>query len=461
MLGVLIRREILAHVLSLRFAVTFALFIVLIFASIFVTVSAHRQDREEFEARGRANRDHLTDILGEKDEERLWDRLFWDEGVDHAVPPVPLAWLGQGLSLAWPATLNTTSDGARSVDPGLTRNPLLGLLRVPDFVYIVNAVLSLLAILFMFDAVCGEKESGTLRLVLSNAVPRHEILLSKWIAGYAVLMIPFTIAVAGGLGYAWVRGAWEPTADVLARVLALVAVAAFYVAAFFNISLFVSTTAFRPATALLVCLLVWVASIIVLPNLGPVTARILRPTPSRKSIDTAKRVVDQEIDLKIQRLTLTSGELSYGSSVSRSKEKLDQERGERKRELDAYYQARLDEQLDLARTLGRLSPAACWTYAAVALTGTGPAAYDRFRRARETLSTQFTTYVDDMVRKADRTQWRERPKVVPEEIPTLHLSFPSTAEAFGSALDDLLILLIVGVAFFMLAFVFFLRYDAR
>ena len=461
MLGVLIRREILAHVLSLRFAVTFVLFILLIFASLFVTVNAHRQDREEYDARVRASRDHLADILAEKDEERMWDRLFWDEGVDYAAQPPPLAWLGQGLSQAWPGALSTTSEGARSVDRGLTRNPLLGLLRVPDFVYIVNAVLSLLAILFMFDSVCGEKESGTLRLVLSNPVPRHLILLGKWIAGYTVLMVPFLIAVAGGLGYAWVRGALAPSADAFARVLALVAVAALYVAAFFNISLFVSATTFRPATALLVCLLVWVAAIIVIPNLGPVTAHILRPTPSRKSIDTAKRAVDQEMDLKIQRLTLTSGELAYGSTVEHSKEKLEQERRQRKREFDAYYQARQDEQLDLARTLGRLSPAACWTYAAVALAGTGPAAYERFRRARETLSTQFASYVESMVAQAQKMQWRERPKIRAEEIPAFRPAFPDTADAFGSALNDMLILLIVSVAFFMLGFLFFVRYDAR
>ena len=461
MLAVLIRREILAHVLSLRFAVTFVLFVLLVFASIYVTANAHQQDAAEYQARVRADRDHLSDILGEKDEERMWDRLFWDEGTQDAVPLAPLAWLGQGLSPAWPVALVTTSDGSASVDRGVTRNPLLGLLRVPDFVYIVNAILSLLAILFVFDSVCGEKESGTLRLVLSNAVPRHLVLLSKWIGGYVVLMLPFLIAVGGGLGYAWVRGVFEPSAGNLERVLALMLVAALYIAVFFNISLFISTTTFRATTSLLVCLLVWVASILVIPNLGPVTARILRPTPSHKSIDTAKRAIDQEMDLKLQRLTLVSGELSYGSTVELSREKLEQERKARKRELDTYYQARQDEQLDLARTLGRLSPAASWTYAAVALTGTGPAAYDRFRRARETLNAAYSAYVESMVKQAEKTQWKERPKIHPEDVPSLRLAFPDAAEAFQSALNDVLILAILNVVFFMLAFVFFLRYDVR
>jgi ABC-type transport system involved in multi-copper enzyme maturation permease subunit len=153
---------------------------------------------------------------------------------------------------------------------------------------VVSAILSLLAILFMFDSICGEKESGTLRLVLSNAVPRYLVLLSKCVAGYVVLMVPFLIAVAGGLGYAWVRGVFEPDAANLGRVGAMIMVAALYIAVFFNISLFVSTTTFRPTTSLLVCLLVWVACIMVVPNLGPVTARIIKPAPSHKSVEALR-----------------------------------------------------------------------------------------------------------------------------------------------------------------------------
>jgi hypothetical protein len=125
----LIRREILGHVLSLRFAVTFVLFILLVFASLYVTVNAHRQESAEYEARIRANRDRLADILAEKDEDRMRSLLLWDEGVQYAIPVAPLAWLGQGLSQACPAALNTSWREAQSVDRGLTRNPLLGLMR--------------------------------------------------------------------------------------------------------------------------------------------------------------------------------------------------------------------------------------------------------------------------------------------------------------------------------------------
>ena len=48
-----------------------------------------------------------------------------------------------------PAGIKTTNENTDTIDRGVTRNPLLGLLPSPDFVYVVNVVLSLLAILFI------------------------------------------------------------------------------------------------------------------------------------------------------------------------------------------------------------------------------------------------------------------------------------------------------------------------
>jgi len=262
MLLLLIRKEILSHVLSLRFGVTFMLFIVLIFAGIYVTVNEYQLDLQRYHARVRVYQQKLDDILAEEDPEGAqgWiRRLFYNEGISTAMPVAPLAWLGQGLQSSMPAGVRTTEEHIRIIDPGVTRNPLLSLLPTPDFVYIVNVVLSLLAILFMFDAVCGEKEAGTLRLQLSNSVGRHLILLSKWIGGYIVLMIPFLLATAGSILYAYAGGALQASADNISRILIIALLACVYIAVFFNLSLFVSTTTHNSATALLVCLLIWVA----------------------------------------------------------------------------------------------------------------------------------------------------------------------------------------------------------
>jgi ABC-type transport system involved in multi-copper enzyme maturation permease subunit len=63
--------------------------------------------------------------------------------------------------------------------------------------------------MFVFDAICGEKERGTLKVLLSNSVPRDLVLLGKWIGGYISLAIPFLIALLGGIAYVYITGALQ------------------------------------------------------------------------------------------------------------------------------------------------------------------------------------------------------------------------------------------------------------
>ena len=47
------------------------------------------------------------------------------------------------------------------------------------------------------------------------------------------------------------------------------------------------------------------------------------------------------------------------------------------------------------------------------------------------------------------------------EVPTLRVTAPKLGEALKSTVNDILILGILNVVFFMVAFVCFLRYDVR
>jgi len=457
MLGLMIRKEITSHVLTLRFGVTFILFIVLIFASIYVSVGEYRRAGAEGAAQRRAGENQLADLLGEDDFRRRVNRFYVFGRLD-AVPVAPLSWLAQGLQPGYPIAINTRPGESSDVNRGLTRNPLLGLLRVPDFVYIVSVVLSLLAILFMFDAVCGEKESGTLRLLLSNAVPRHTVLLGKWIGGYVVLIVPFLIATAGGVGYAWASGVFRPTGEELARTLLIVAVACLYIAVFFNVSLFLSTTTRRAPTALLLCLLVWVAFILVIPNLAPVTAKILLPTTSQRKIEEEKRAVDQDIRLLMDQLML-SGQVSYGKEMEQARERLMKERDRRKKKWDDFHDAERRAQLGLAGILGRLSPSASWTYGSASLANTGPTAAEQLHNGRQKTLVAMGKFINDLWRSRRNSPSGEWPAFTADEVPRLQVRAPEFAEAANGALNDALILVILNVAFFMLAFAFFVRYD--
>jgi len=56
----LLRKEIVSHVLTLRFGVTFILFLLLVFASAYVTTNEYRRDLDEALAANRAAHEKRT-----------------------------------------------------------------------------------------------------------------------------------------------------------------------------------------------------------------------------------------------------------------------------------------------------------------------------------------------------------------------------------------------------------------
>ena len=69
-------------------------------------------------------------------------------------------------------------------------NPIMDIFSSIDIIFIFEVVLSLLALIFAYDALAGEYEGGTLRLVLTHPVGRGHILLAKYMSAMLCLLVP-------------------------------------------------------------------------------------------------------------------------------------------------------------------------------------------------------------------------------------------------------------------------------
>jgi len=56
-------------------------------------------------------------------------------------------------------------------------------------------VLSLLALLFTYDAIAGERETGTMRLTMSHPVRRGNILAAKYLGAMTCLILPLIMSL--------------------------------------------------------------------------------------------------------------------------------------------------------------------------------------------------------------------------------------------------------------------------
>ena len=326
--------------------------------------------------------------------------------------------------------------------------------------YITNIVLSLLALLFVFDAVCGEKERGTLKIMLANSVPRDTVLLAKWIGGYLSVAAPFTVASFGGFAYVSLAGIVTVDTEVVHRTLLIFGVSLLYISAFFTLGLMISTFTQRSATALLVSLLVWICWILVVPNVAPIIARLAAPVPDLRVIDAEKQAIDRETQLLMEAI---SKRKVYGDQEEG--ERLRQESDERKGKLEEFYRDRMGRQVSWCKNLARISPSASFILASTRLAGTGTDLFDHFEKGLEQYQ-EDQQKVFRQLYEGGVVEWTRQGQKVkdpdwfsPDLLPRFHMFTESVGESLDSALSDILLLVIYNVLFFMLAFVRFLRYD--
>ncbi|MBN2315219.1 MAG: ABC transporter permease [Sedimentisphaerales bacterium] len=161
-------------------------------------------------------------------------------------------------------------------------NPYLPILSVFDQSLIFKIIISILALLVAYDVISGEREQGTLRLILSDPIARHQIVLGKLVAGLITLSVPVTITFVVGLiillsypmvaisGSDWVR-------------IGLMFVASLtFTAVMYQFGLLFSCLAKRSAISMVLGLFIWIIFAVVVPNASVQLATQIRPLESEE-----------------------------------------------------------------------------------------------------------------------------------------------------------------------------------
>ncbi|TAE24093.1 MAG: DUF3526 domain-containing protein [Candidatus Kapaibacterium sp.] len=152
--------------------------------------------------------------------------------------------------------------------------------------FVMQFLLPLVIILLTFNAVSKERESGTLRMLLSTQASGVQVLAGKGVAAFAVLasviLLPMVLASGGIMllaGSATTSGAQAFAASLPAfavwTVFLLVSVVLWTA-----LGLVVSASVRESGAALVVLLGVWTLGAFFVPRMSGSLARTLHPTPS-------------------------------------------------------------------------------------------------------------------------------------------------------------------------------------
>ena len=257
MLKTLIRRELLDNLMTFRFAAVLLITLLLVVANTVVLIQDYEQRLESYND---AIKMHRQDLRNSKTYSTAY--LF----VDRA--PNPLSIFNVGLD----KRLGNLVGIYHGFMPTLwdaqmhgTDNPFIAFFSSIDIVFVFEVILSLMGLIFAYDAIAGERERGTLRLVLAQPIQRGQILLAKYISAMACLLVPLVLSLLFAL-LLLTRSIPLSTADFLC--IAGIVVASFaYLSLFYLIGLLISVATRRTGTALMLAMFIWGFLILVYPNL--------------------------------------------------------------------------------------------------------------------------------------------------------------------------------------------------
>ena len=203
--------------------------------------------------------------------------------------------------------LSRVVDGGQAAAPDLYGQALSALVtpearrirggneRIPgreplDWMFAIRILLPLAAFLLGYDAVCGERRVGTLKLLLSYPVSRWKVLAGKLLALWSCLAAPLLAGAVLSLLLARMVGI-PLTAGDLARA-GMVLVLGLWAAFFFVLAaLLVSALSREPSASLSVLAWLWVAGVIVVPAVSDLLAHRLRPVPTEGEVGLRMKAI--------------------------------------------------------------------------------------------------------------------------------------------------------------------------
>ena len=465
MIGVIIKKEILDIIISPKFVFTFILCTVLIILAVVAGVGNYASELDEYNAAVALNRRNL--------ESQPNYGTLAGSGTKINKKPEVLGTVVVGVQEAVGRVATVTI----AYDPGLedskhNSNPVYAIFGALDLIFIVKIVLSLFAILFTYDTIAGERERGTLKLTLSNPVPRDRLIMGKTIGGFVSLLIPLIIPMLLGLIILVVHPSVVFTGEDWARMGLIFLFFLLYLSVFFTLGLLVSTRSSKSSNSLLVLLFIWVTFVTIIPKASVMIAGEIYPIPSVHEVTAEKDAFLQEMQaeapIRVNEWIeenpsddTTEWQERFRGFLEEIQQELVAEIDKKNSEVEEAYQSKRRRQQRLALNISRISPASALMFGAMSLSRTGLSEHERFLNSIKSYKPVFSRWVNEkMIGAIDFGGADQAPPDL-GDMPNHSFAPESLAQSLARVIPDYLVMSVMILVFFAMAFVSFLRYDVR
>ena len=472
MLGHLIRKEILDQLLSRRFIILSAIGGLAVWLSLYDGFCYYQDRVKDFRLAQTMTEEQITHLKHLKSFEDLAR-----DGARVHKPPTPLIIFVRGLDPVLGRSISNSYYYRKMLGSPVESQPMLGVFPPLDLGLVVQIVLGLFVLLLTYDAVCGEKEIGTLGLTASFPVPRYKLLLSKVVGALLPILSVFGLTLLIGIGVILATGDVLMTGPEWLRLVAIGAAVGLYLMTLTCAGLLGSCLSPRSSTSFVLLITFWVTTVIVIPRVSLIASEMIRPSPSMSEQIKMDEAMWSSMDFKIpsfeewERKNPAWRDSPEGRESRQVYEWKRREEGRRNRRttthrVDEWLSNRYNARLDLATSLAQLSPTFIFHRGTVRLAGAG---IDRHQRFEGAFKQDFLSVFWNWLHTAQHISLFQEAHPVKygqpvrdfSDMPSFTYREPWPHKELQKACFDLGFLALWGLAFYVGASMSMIRYDLR
>jgi ABC-type transport system involved in multi-copper enzyme maturation permease subunit len=476
----IVRKELLETIFSYRFPLFAVICLLLIPLGLAVNQAGYAKRVRDYSDQVRLADEAAAAI-------KIQDVMAGTVAIKGFRRPAPLSVFTQGFESALPRYYEFTQDGFKPGESSSGDESILSVQGKVDFVFLVQMVISLIAMLFASDMISGEKESGTLRAMLANSLPRDTLLSGKIGGGYLALWVPFLLAFLLGTAVLFVGSLPLAGAGTAARLAVILLATSLFVLTYFTIGVAVSASTSKARTSLVAIMIVWAAFQLIVPRLGDMAARLVHPVRSETQVSLQKSLLIRSLDMETAKALGHQWDVILGGASQQARDdqnspenkkwgpirdEIQRQARERKSQqlgaIDESYLQERRRQLNLAVSLSSLSPSAAFARFIADVCGTGElerAHYlEAVRAHQKALDTELFSKVKRTLMIHEGGQMSMGFSAMPvdaSKLPKFTITPASLAETFKANVPSLVSLLFWLAAPFAFAYVRFIKYDVR
>ncbi len=188
--------------------------------------------------------------------------------------------------------------------PHLRKAPDFSLLFFQNLLSNLALLLPFIGVMFGYDVVSGERERGTLRIILVQPIYRDEFLLGKFLGSLITMIFIITVSMSISTGISAALYGIVLNTSILWKFLLVILISTLYSTAWYAISLLVSIFSRRTSISALISIAIALIVIVIAPIIVTTYVMMTNPPPIFTGSESpqSRQSMIREWAMKVQRI---------------------------------------------------------------------------------------------------------------------------------------------------------------